>query len=1215
MFKTIFLFEMKRWFKAPVFYIYCAVFFGLSLFLMMSSLGAFDGVSATTSSPTYINAPLNIAGMLNALATFVYFLLPTIVGASVYRDYQCRVHEVLFSYPLTKRSYLPAKFLSGLFITLLVTLMCVVGFIVGQYMPNVNPDLIGPNNIWAYLQAYFMLVVPNILLFGLLVFAVVNYSRNIYVGFIFVLVLFVLQSVLDALTNNMDNRYLAALLDPFGFEPITYYTKYWSIEEQNTLNLPFFGVVLYNRLIWLGVATAIAFGIYRSFTFSVHRRGLGLRKKGGTAVATRGLGSIVRIRLPQVSLNYGVFARLKTAWNLSLYDFRAIVRNWTFIVILLVAALMVLITASSIGQMMGTETYPVTWKLLATIGAVYGFFTTILIFLFAGVLMQRARMARMDLLIDATAVPNWVLFFSKFTALVLMVWLIQTVSMLTAIGYQAYHGYYRFELGLYITELFLLDLLKYLTLILFALFVHGFFTNYLLGFMVCILVFFGLPFLPKIGVEQYVFRFNSGPGLTYSDMNGYGDLRHYLYYRAYWILFGFFLAGMALLLWRRGVIEGWRKRLSTARTRLKPALIVPMTAALALFLALGYAIYYQTNVVETYYSAKDKELQRVDYEKNYKRYEGLAIPRLVDVKLRMDLYPEARNYEASIDFVYVNRTTDAIDTLFLASNEEVVSEKMSVGTRLLMHDTVMHVKIYQLDTPLLPSDTLRMSFRMANKPHSFLYDRSEILENGTFVNNFMFPSLSYNPGYELEDNDVRKKYGLPEKERMRDADEPGALQNNYISHDADWIDFEAVLSTAEDQIAISPGYLEEEWREDGRRYFRYKMDNKILNFYSIMSARYAVVRDQWNDIALEIYYHPAHEYNLERMMASMKKSLEYYENQFSPYQFHQMRIIEFPKVKGSFAQAFANTVPFSEAIGFIAKVDDDDPNGVDYPYSVVAHEFAHQWWAHQVIGANVKGATMLSESLAEYSSLKVLEKTYGVHQMRRFLKDALDNYLLGRANEKLGERPLMYNENQPYIHYNKGSLVMYAMSDFLGEGAFNAMLSEYIDQVAFQYPPYTTSSEFVEMLRQHTPDSLQYAIDDMFEHITLYDNRVVRTSSRPLADGKYEVEITFQVSKYRSDAKGKRTYVDATGRGLKEVVDGKEIESLPLSDYVDVVVFAEPLKEGIRDVDNPIYQQKHRIDSINNTIRLVVDEKPVEVGVDAFNKLIDTDSEDNRKKI
>src|SRR3546814_3449556 len=116
------------------------------------------------------------------------------------------------------------------------------------------------------------------------------------------------------------------------------------------------------------------------------------------------------------------------------------------------------------------------------------------------------------------------------------------------------------------------------------------------------------------------------------------------------------------------------------------------------------------------------------------------------------------------------------------------------------------------------------------------------------------------------------------------------------------------------------------------------------------------------------------------MIESAKKSLDYYTRECSPYQFRQLRILEFPGYS-TFAQAFAGTVPYSESIGFIADLRDEDD--IDYVFYVTAHEVAHQWWAHQVVGANVQGATMLSESLAQYSALRSEEHTSELQSLMR----------------------------------------------------------------------------------------------------------------------------------------------------------------------------------------------------------------------------------------
>jgi hypothetical protein len=102
----------------------------------------------------------------------------------------------------------------------------------------------------------------------------------------------------------------------------------------------------------------------------------------------------------------------------------------------------------------------------------------------------------------------------------------------------------------------------------------------------------------------------------------------------------------------------------------------------------------------------------------------------------------------------------------------------------------------------------------------------------------------------------------------------------------------------------------------------------------------------------------------------------------------------------------------SESIGFIAKVNDKNPKDIDYPFYVTAHEVAHQWWGHQLVGGNTRGASVLSETLAEYSALMVMKKSFGAGKMRRFLRYDLDQYLMGRALERKKELPLAENETR-----------------------------------------------------------------------------------------------------------------------------------------------------------------------------------------------------------
>ena len=206
----------------------------------------------------------------------------------------------------------------------------------------------------------------------------------------------------------------------------------------------------------------------------------------------------------------------------------------------------------------------------------------------------------------------------------------------------------------------------------------------------------------------------------------------------------------------------------------------------------------------------------------------------------------------------------------------------------------------------------------------------------------------------------------------------------------------------------------------------------------------------------------------------------------------------------------------------------------------------------------------------------------------------------------------MYNDGQGYIHYQKGSLIFYALSDYIGEKTLNNALSKYVKKVAFQEPPYTTTIDLLDHVKEVTPDSLNYLIKDMFETITLYQNRVVSTESKKLDNGKYQVDIEFKVSKYRNNEKGRIFYGDEERDSIfyKNEKMKKPEYSVYLSDYVDVGIFGKK-----DDDETELYLKKHKINSIHNKLTIIVDEEPVEVGIDPYNKLIDTNSEDNRKKI
>jgi ABC-2 type transport system permease protein len=270
------------------------------------------------------------------------------------------------------------------------------------------------------------------------------------------------------------------------------------------------------------------------------------------------------------------------------------------------------------------------------------------------------------------------------------------------------------------------------------------------------------------------------------------------------------------------------------------------------------------------------------------------------------------------------------------------------------------------------------------------------------------------------------------------------------------------------------------------------------------------------------------------------------------------------------------------------------PDDIDMPFYVTAHEVAHQWWGHQIIGANVQGSVIMSETMSQYAALMVMEKEYGKESMRKFLKYEMDRYLMGRTFEGKGELPLMLCENQQYIHYNKGSVVMYALKDFIGEENLNAAIRAYLNTNKFGGPPYTNSLEFVAFIKQATPDSLQYLVTDMFEKITIYENYVSMLDYKKQNDSTYKVTITVGAAKFYNDNIGKSTRAT-------------------VNDYMDVGIFANNTIKGIAG-EKVLRMQRIKMDKPEKTFEFVVNEKPVSAGIDPFLKLIDRTPANNKYK-
>lgn len=1224
---TIAQFELRKKLRQLSTYVYFSLFFAIAYLVVIAAGGAFAGanvVVAGSGGKTLINSPFVLTVLIGVISYFGMIVMAAIMGQAIYQDFHYQTHTLFFTSPISKFAYLGGRYL-GAFITLALVFSSIgLGAWVGTLMPFVEHGMFGPNRLLAYLYPYLVIVLPNMLFIGAVFFSLAALARRILPVYAASVIFLIGYMIAGTLTSRVEEKLLAAILDPFGLNALSYVTRYWTVAERNEWLVPFAGALLWNRLLWLGASGVVL--CLASWRFRFQHGGERLRSaRRDDDASSSATASAYASALPVPVTAKRDFRALRCLPGSIWLNLKETVKNVYFVVIVLAGVLFMVLAARQLGSIYGTETYPVTASIVEVVGGSFTLFVLIIITFYAGEIVWRERDANMQQIYDVLPIPNWLPFLSKTVALCLVQVLLMAVVMLTGIAIQASQGYFRFECDVYVADLFGIKLISFFLLCILAITVQVVVNHKYLGHFVMVLYYLVNAFMGRFGFEHKLYDYAGTPGYTYSDMNRFG---HFLWgvtwFNLYWAASAVLLAMLANLLWARGTVSSWDERWKAARSGITGGVSACFAAALLAAVTLGGFIYYNTNVLNRFETRYDAQVMQADYEKTWKKLEKLPQPRITDVQVAFDLFTERRDMRAKGTFTLVNKTKEAIPAVYVRVDRDLKTRQLALGDleKPSSTDARLGMHTFTLSRPMAPGDSISLKFDLVHESHGFRNDSSdtEVVYNGTFFNSTLLPHVGYWAQLELGDDDVRRKHGLAPKPRMASIDDEGARRNNYISSDADWITLDAVVSTSPDQIAIVPGYLRKEWTEGGRRYFHYTTEGRILHFFSVLSARYQVRRDTWRglvafgksssaagsgethagqsdasaggsgsvqDVAIEIYYHRGHEYNLDRMIEAVKASLDYYTKNFGPYQHRQLRIVEFPRYS-TFAQSFPNTIPYSEAIGFVARIDPDDPEDVDYPYYVTAHEIAHQWWAHQVIGGNVQGSTLMSESLSQYSALMVMKQKYGAPQMRRFLRYELEQYLMGRATERKKELPLALNENQGYIHYNKGSLVMYALQDYLGEERVNKALARYVRAVGYQDPPYTISREFLGYLREAAPNDMRYLIEDMFETITLFDNRAVSARYRKLPSGKYEVKLTISCAKMRADEQGRE--VPRT-----------------LDDLLDVGLLDER--------DRPLLLEKHRIRDKETTLTLVVDKLPAKAGVDPLNKLIDRIPGDNTIRV
>ena len=1199
MLASIARFEVRYQLKSPIFWITSLVFFGFAFSLTNS-----DEIQFGWGGYVVRNSPYTIALVSLVLGIFAIFIATTFAATVVLRDDETGFGPIVRATPVSKFDYLVGRFAGGFAVCCLVFLSVPLGALAGAATPGLDPQTVGPFHLAPYLYTYFVLALPTLFVLAAGVFAFATLTRSMFATYVVALIGLLMYFLTAAYARRAEFGDVAALLDPFGLSALGRDVSHWTPADRNSLLPPMAGRLLKNRVLWLAIAfgaLAVTARMFRRERSTEARRP---KQAAGEAQPERGpaLTPSAPPRADRRALGWGPLV------TLTRFDVQSVLRSPAFIVLVGITLVNTIVGLWIAGDDPVSITLPVTRLMIQTLFTQFTTFPLVIAAYYAGELVWRDRERRVHEILDATPAADWAFLAPKIIAITIVLFTLAFGSVGGAVLVQLVKGYPHFELGHYAVWYVLPWLVNMVLYAVLTVFIQTLVPHKFVGLLVVVLFLAAQLTLTKFGFEHNLYQYAGTSVVPLSDMNGQGTFAgHAAWFRAYWTACAAILTVLAYGLWRRGASAPLRARLKRLPSRLRGAPGWAIAVAAIVMVALGGYIYYNTSVLNEYRTFADGQQWEADYEKTLLPLEKVPQPRITDVTLDVAIYPDEPRVVTRGRYVVENKTAAPLREIHVSwvrghekriflgpwvwGDLEMQSLEVD-GAHLTKEFPDLHYRIFTFDRPLEPGQRAEVRFQTRRQQIGFRNTNNEtrVVANGTFLDNWQItPWVGMSRFMLLEDRTVRRKFGLVSELRPPKLEDSSGRANHYFRHDSDWVNADITVSSRADQTLVAPGHLEESRVVDGRRISHFLTEAPIHHFFSIQSARYAVREDRWHDVALAVYYHPTHITNVDRMLRAMKASLDCYTKNFSPYQFRQLRVVEFPDYM-NFAQAFPGTIAYSEAAGFI--FDSRDSTRVDGITYVTAHETGHQWWAHQVIGADMQGQTVLSETLAQYSALMVMERMYGVQEIHRFLKSSLDGYLRGRGTDRIGEVPLERVENQAHIRYEKGGLVMYLLKDLLGEEAVNRALRSLLHDFAFKGPPYPTSRDLIQRLRAEAGPEHQALITDLFEKITMYDLKATAGQATRRPDGKWTVSVDLEARKLYADEKGAET-------------------EAPLEGVFDVGVFTSPPDRRGFTAGGVLSLERQHLRSGTQTLKVVVDREPKFVGLDPYHKYVDRNSDDN----
>jgi len=1074
-----------------------------------------------------LNAPATIYSNLSIMGMILFAITAIISAGALARDLESGAANILYPAIIHEKKYFLGKYFGVVLVNFVVVLGYPLGMLLFPFIGFGSPEQFGPTPLGQLVHGFFLFIVPN--LFFLVTFAVflVVMFRKAAAAYLGILLIFILFILSTSVREDTFYRFVIELLDPFGYCALEALTEKMDVLELNTAYLRLSPTLLLNRLIWGGVSLLLLVAAFLKFnckTFIApsippqkHEKDTGQSKS--------------RPALPaSLTLGHGFISNVRMTVELTFNNLNHTVTSLSFLMISGTLFLMFLgynffwtsahyLTASHL-PLTSVMTLPRISMMVVM---------SIILILLSGELLFKDRTSGVWKIVDAMPTPSWVFVISRFLTMGGVAFLLFSLILVAGVFSQWAMGFTDIEWGLYVRELYgpRFGWLTGLQVISLAFFCGALFSNKLKGHIVSTALFtFIAMSVDYRMIEQLRFAYlfvpaTFGPGrYNYSEMNGYGVLdAGLIWFAGAWTALAALLCALAVFLWNRGGDRTLRDRLKVLRRSLRTpkgrVLATFMACCLLVFGYFQYGIYDNLILKAGYRTEAQEDAEDAAYEKKYAEYREVPQPKIVDLKLVLNLFPKTREADYTARLVLENRTTQAVETLHLDWAEKLTVEKLvSDGHALekLQDDQRFRHAIYRLNPALAPGERMHLNIQavLAYKGFHQSKFQGDLTYNGTVLGTDFLPCFGYDRSRELGNNKKRLWQGLALlQSRMDPADNAFSGANRFESPQSDGLTWDMTISTDADQRIVGPGEEIRAWSDNGRSYARFRSGGPVD--FKIISANFAEVEFDCRGKRCRLVHDPRHTYNLAVFRRAMEKGLPWLTEKLGPSPYSQIVVVEKPFYGDEFV-TFSNVSAISESRGWTADIQTEE--GGQYLYLVVAEQLARQWLQDSLKVADVQGAQLLTESIARYYAFRFMDDTWGPEQTGKWLDQAFKDYEKGRGDEGIEEKSLLNLDRASYLSRHKGGLALYALSQRVGPRAFDQWLSGWIAQ-ASQRQGLLTTADFYESLKTYLSGDLHSFGRDWLEDRIQY-----RMS---LADVQAQGQrITLEIHSVKQRLGGKR---------------------------------------------------------------------------------------------